>query len=326
MRPESGDPDPGAGRTSRLAAARALPDCDAFVELAHGLCHYRVDGPADGPALLLVHGATVPAWEFDRLVPHLVKAGFRAVRADLYGHGYSDRPRTVYDQALFVAQLTELLDRLDIAGPVHVIGHSLGAAIAARLTVANPGRIGAVVLAAPMLDFLGNAPAAGLLRWPLVGEALVRGSVVPMLVRRRTRRYRDIEDGRYVVKFRNQLRKPGFGRALLALIRSGALGDQSDAYRALNEHPHPLLMLRGEEDVILTAAQAARILELAPRIRFRVLAGTAHAMMLSHPRQVAAEVLAFLRVMAPRVAGRASGAQSAGAAASHMPGPGGAAA
>ena len=89
-----------------------LPDASDFLPLSDGLCHYRVDGPCDGPVVLLIHGATVPAWEFDRLAPFLTSAGYRAIRADLFGHGYSDRPRVKYGLDLFVRQLSELLDSL----------------------------------------------------------------------------------------------------------------------------------------------------------------------------------------------------------------------
>ncbi|MGD8978245.1 MAG: alpha/beta fold hydrolase, partial [Gammaproteobacteria bacterium] len=169
--------------------------------LSDGVCHYRIDGPDDGPVLLLIHGATVPAWEFDRIVPYLTAAGLRCVRPDLFGHGFSDRPPLAHEYELFVRQLSELLDRLELNGPVALLGHSLGAAVAARLLAAQPARFAAAVLAAPLVDFTVQNPMARLLNVPLLGELLMPAYVVPMLVRRRTRRYRAIEDGRFVGKF-----------------------------------------------------------------------------------------------------------------------------
>ena len=119
---------------------RSLPQADEFVRLRDGNCHYRIDGPQAGPIILLLHGATVAAWEFERLVPMLSAAGYRTIRADLFGHGYSDRPRARYAHALFVRQLLDLLDVLTPTAPVHLLGHSLGAALAARLVCAQPQR------------------------------------------------------------------------------------------------------------------------------------------------------------------------------------------
>jgi len=88
------------------------------MSLSDGVCHYPVDGPSYGPAVLLIHGATVPAWELDRLVPFLTGAGYRTSRADLLGHGYSDRPRLKYELALFVRQLSQRPHGLRINEPV----------------------------------------------------------------------------------------------------------------------------------------------------------------------------------------------------------------
>jgi pimeloyl-ACP methyl ester carboxylesterase len=283
---------PGPFIVGKLLSSN-LPDSFDFLRLSDGLCHYRVDGPSKGPVILLIHGATVPAWELDRLVPFLTAAGYRTLRADLFGHGYSDRPRVKYELALFVRQLSELLDALHVTKPVHLIGHSLGAAVGACLAARQPSRFSRLVLAAPLLGYTGNMKAARLLEIPLLGELLIPTYVLPMLVRRRTRRYRAIEDGRFVGKFKSQLRKPGFGRALLSLIRSGTLGDQSECYRALARHTHPILVLRGADDGIVTPRQIDVILDLAPRAVFRELGGTAHAFLLTHPEMVAPLIVDF---------------------------------
>jgi alpha-beta hydrolase superfamily lysophospholipase len=188
-----------------------LPNSHQFVELRHGRCHYRFAGPEDGPLLLLLHGATVPAWEFDRIVPFLTRAGFRTLQLDLFGHGYSARPRVPHDYDLFTEQVLNLLEALDVREPLHVLGHSLGAVIAGRLAASDPDRFGALILVAPMLDYLANDQSARWLKIPWLGEILVSSVVVPMLVWRRTRRYRPIEDGRFVQWFRVQVQRNIWG-------------------------------------------------------------------------------------------------------------------
>ncbi|MFZ4711980.1 MAG: alpha/beta fold hydrolase, partial [Zwartia sp.] len=89
-----------------------------------------------------------------------------------------------------------------------------------------------------------------------------------------------IEDGRFVCKFRRQLAFPGFPRALLSMFRHHALGDQADAYEALRGCRLPMLVLRGEEDPICTAAQIERLRGWLPDASVTSLPGTGHAMML----------------------------------------------
>ena len=42
------------------------------LRLSEGLTHWRHEGRSQDTPIVLVHGATVPSWEFDLLVPPLV--------------------------------------------------------------------------------------------------------------------------------------------------------------------------------------------------------------------------------------------------------------
>jgi pimeloyl-ACP methyl ester carboxylesterase len=149
-------------------------------------------------------------------------------------------------------------------------------------------------MVAPLLNYFEVNGTARLLRTPLVGELLMRLYVLPMLLRRRTQRYRGIDDGRFVAMFRDQLRLPGFGRSLLSLIRSGALGDQSPCYERLGEYPHPVLLLCGAEDSIASPTQMQALRAVLPRAEYEVLEDATHALCLTHPAAVACRVTRFL--------------------------------
>ena len=271
-----------------------LPNARRFVELSGGTCHYSVEGPATGRTLVLVHGATVPLWQFDRLVPILHRRGIRTIRLDLFGHGYSDRPDLAHDAALFTRQVVELLDRLGVGDGVDLLGHSLGCAIVARLMLADPGRFNSLIMTAPVLNFLQANPVARLLRVPLLGELLVASYVVPMLVRRRTLRYRNIQDGRFVQMFRDQLRVPGFGRSLLSLVRGDALGDQQTHYAALNTLANPVLVMSAAGDQIAIPAHIDILRGLLPNAEFCEIEDAEHALILTHPEPVAAHIMRLL--------------------------------
>ena len=265
-----------------------------FITLGDGECHYRLSGPVNGPVLLMLHGATVPGWEFDRLAPLLHRAGIRTLIPDLYGHGFSARPRLRYDYDLFTRQITELLKALSIELPVDVFGHSMGAAIGACLANRNPQTINRLILAAPLVDFTGIMTSARLMTLPALGELLMPIYIKPMLIWRRRKRYRNIEDGRWVGMFINQLKIPGFGYMMLSLLRCGTLGDQSAHYIELNRQPHDLMVLRGDEDSIMPRYQLERLYELLPRAKFVEIAGAPHAFVITDPEKLAPHITDFL--------------------------------
>ena len=97
----------------------------SFIQLSDGYTHYRLEGPVAGPPVVLIHGFSVPLFNWDHTVPDLIQAGFRVLRYDLYGRGLSDRPRTDYTKELFDRQLRELLAALKITTPVDLVGLSM---------------------------------------------------------------------------------------------------------------------------------------------------------------------------------------------------------
>jgi pimeloyl-ACP methyl ester carboxylesterase len=259
-----------------------------FLSLTEGTTHYRSDGPIDGAPIVLIHGATVPCWEFDRLVPLLTAAGFRSLRFDLYGHGLSDRPCGDYSLDRFTRQTKEFVAAMELRGPLMILGHSMGAAIAAAVTAADPQRIRRLVLAAPMLDFNSTSAWCRAFRVPLVGDALMRFVGLPGLVRRRRRRYARIGAQHLIPMFIEQVSHTGFGRALLSMMRTNALGDQSAHYAALRDWSSSLLVVTGENDAVIPAAHIARIRNLLPKHDYHEIPGAEHNQLLTHPQAVVA--------------------------------------
>src|SRR4249919_2422345 len=91
------------------AARRNAPN-GKFVQLSEGVTHYELGGPADGRTVLLINGFSTPYHIWDPTFVGLTKAGFRVVRYDLYGRGFSDRPVAEYDGNFFDRQALDLLD------------------------------------------------------------------------------------------------------------------------------------------------------------------------------------------------------------------------
>ena len=269
--------------TPFLAGLDHGDDVHQFIDLEHGVCHFQLSGPAEGLPLVLIHGATVPMWEFDRILPALHTAGYRTLRFDLYGHGFSARPQCSYTLALFSKQLHQLLTYVGFTQPIHILGHSLGAAVAANLAATRTHRIQHIVLAAPLVDFTEQMRLSRLLNHALMGRLLVHALVVPMLRRRRRLRYRQLADGQFALMFERQLAVPGFARALHSLFQHGTLGNQQATYYALRGSTLRLSMLRGELDDIVSLEQIVRLQAWLPQAETFALKDAGHPFMLTHP-------------------------------------------
>ena len=102
--------------------------------------------PGAGPALLLMHGLTRNAADFEGLAAHL-KGRYRLIVPDQRGRGLSDYDPDAanYRPDVYVADMWALLDSLQIdrAG---LIGTSLGGLMAMIMGAAKPDRVSAIVL------------------------------------------------------------------------------------------------------------------------------------------------------------------------------------
>ena len=106
----------------------------SYIKLSHGTTHFKLEGPAHGKTVVLVHGATIPLWTWDDLASDLVSAGYRVLSYDMYVRGYSDRSEVVYDEALYRGQLSDLTDTLNVKKPFNLIGLSMGGGVAGEST------------------------------------------------------------------------------------------------------------------------------------------------------------------------------------------------
>ncbi len=91
------------GETRDLDESTRAGAGGSFIRLSDGCTHYELGGPENGEAVVLVHGFSVPYFIWDPTFQALTSSGFRVLRFDLYGRGFSDRPRLEYALDLFVS-------------------------------------------------------------------------------------------------------------------------------------------------------------------------------------------------------------------------------
>jgi len=104
------------------------------------------EGTGRGPPVVLIHGHTLDLRMWDPQVPPLVDAGYRVIRYDVRGHGRSEAPATGYTYQNYSLDLRDLLDRLHIDAPAHLVGLSMGGGIALQFAVDHPQRVASLVL------------------------------------------------------------------------------------------------------------------------------------------------------------------------------------
>lgn len=78
--------------------------------------HYVDEGPAHGDVALCLHGQPTWSYLYRKMIPALVKAGYRVIAPDLFGFGRSDKPADdgVYTFSFHRASLQCLVAQLDL--------------------------------------------------------------------------------------------------------------------------------------------------------------------------------------------------------------------
>ncbi len=242
---------------------------------------------SEGPMLVLLHGlgASGAVWQG---IGRRLHPTFRLLAPDLRGHGESDKPSAGYLPRDYVGDIATLLGH-ETSLPVHVLGHSLGAVVAALVAAEQPEIVRKLVLVDPPFDPLR----------PREHIAAVE----------RLRHARPGELERYL-QGGQQRGEPKMGdlyvKALAELLRAAADGAFQAALHAEPGFPMvvaalpsiqaPTLVIAADPalDAALGAEAARAIAERCPRGELVTIRGASHAVHASHPREFAKAIQAFL--------------------------------
>lgn len=278
-----------------VGEAVTRPDFYNRVRLSQGHVHYRWDGPETGKVVVLVHGFSAPLAVWERTAPALAGAGFRVLSFDLYGRGFSDRPNVVYDENLFDTQICELLDALEVKGPVHVMGLSMGGAISAIFTARHPERVDRLVLIAPAGTPMDIPVIAKISIAPMLGAALMRvlGSLILEKGAAKVFFRTEGVDG-FMERYRAQMVYKGFRRAIMDTMASFDLTDQAASFAEVGRQKRPVMLVWGVHDTVVPYENHRMVLSLIPQAKFLSVPGTGHMPQWEDAEAVGAAIVEFL--------------------------------
>jgi pimeloyl-ACP methyl ester carboxylesterase len=267
--------------------------------------HYYDSGPHPATPIVLIHGLGDEADTWRHVFPTLARWR-RVIAPDLPGFGRSEKPRRAYTLAFFAHTIAGMLDALGI-GQAVLIGHSMGAAVAQRLALAQPRRAERLVLIDGGLPTQLRRPPAQL--WLFLTPGL--GEMFYTSLRRSQEHayatlgpyYHDLaglpQADRAFLRERVWARvwSAGQRRAFLSALRWLAIDQATRADffgMRLADLQTPTMIIWGEHDRIAPPAAGAAMAARLPQAQLRVIAESGHLPHQERPDQLIEALREFL--------------------------------
>ncbi|MCY4015564.1 MAG: alpha/beta fold hydrolase [Gammaproteobacteria bacterium] len=270
-------------------------EASRFVEAGGIRWHVQIMGR--GPVVLLLHGTAASSHSWRALAPLLAKR-HTVLAPDLPGHGFTQTPAPQRLSLTGMAALVESLLRTLKLDPESVVGHSAGAAIAARMCLDG-------AMAPRSLISINGAllPLAGLPGWVYspIARLLARGGFWASLMARGAAERRAV--ARLIERTGSKIEPRGIDlyHRLLRTKRhtTAALGmmahwDLVPLRRELSGLRPDLLLVAGENDLMIPPGQAERLGRVLPAARLKRLAGCGHLLHEERPEEAAALIEAHM--------------------------------
>ncbi|HEY8777107.1 MAG TPA: alpha/beta hydrolase [Gaiellaceae bacterium] len=263
-----------------------------FVRVDGTLLAYRTWDSRGSPVVLL-GGAAEPSWVWHGVGPLLARAGHRVYALDLPPFGYSQR-RGPYTMTRWLQLLEGFEQRLHILRPV-LVGHSLGAGVAAAAALAHPHDVtGVVLLDGDGLAFGGNHRwLSELLVYPYYTALyrLVTGSgwIVGRVFRSAWGPNPPHPNHATLAQFERPFRVQGTAAALKQLLANGIPG------LTLAQLAHlrvPRAVIWGADDNV-DSLGSGRTTAAALHTHLQTIPRAGHLSMLAQPRATASRILHF---------------------------------
>ncbi|WP_371228228.1 alpha/beta fold hydrolase [Roseovarius sp. 2305UL8-3] len=276
---------------------RRKPEMDAearrsapgeFAQLSRGLTHYRWLGAARGPVAVCVHGLTTPSWVWGPIAAGLGGLGFRVLVYDLYGRGYSDRPKGPQDAPFFVAQLADLLEDQEIEDDITLLGYSMGGAIATAFAATYPEKLRQMVLLASAGMGHDLGPIARVVKERKRLGTWLTYAFYARSFRAATEAERGMPSAidNVVDMQLHELSYRGFVPSILASLRGMLDEDLHEEHAEIGREGVPVLAIWGKDDDVIPIGGMGKLAEWNRAARHEVIEGAGHGLAYTHPEEV----------------------------------------
>ncbi|MFX1518715.1 MAG: alpha/beta fold hydrolase [Promethearchaeota archaeon] len=268
-----------------------------FIRLSDGVAHYELEGPSNGDVVVLVHGFSSPFFVWDPTFKFLVKEGFRVLRYDLFGRGYSDRPKVKYNMDLFIQQLFELVNQLGLAQKkFSLVGLSMGGGICVVFADKYPELVKKVSLIDPIGFPTEKSAFSSLLKIPRLNKLILRRFNHEKLIENQKGdfyHYNKFDE--YLEKYAEQMRYAGWLRAIRSTILNLPFTNLKETYERIGKRKVPMQLFWGENDQTIPYSNSQKVCEAIPDILFHSVKECGHMPHYTRPNEVNPLLLQFLR-------------------------------
>lgn len=243
-----------------------------------------------GPPLVAIMGLTGARWHW-RGFPERFADSFRVITFDNRGVGATTAPKGPYTAAQMAEDTLALMDHLAIEQAA-ILGVSMGGMIAQELAIAAPARVTKLVLGCTSFGGRTAIPVPG-----PTSAAFAQVGRGPDALRRVielnfSAKYAGEEkatiDALLEYGLANRMTPNGFQGQLMAV----ATHDTAERVRTISAET---LIITGDEDHLIPAANAKLIHELIPRARTVILPGVGHMFWIEDAEKAASEIRRFLQ-------------------------------
>jgi pimeloyl-ACP methyl ester carboxylesterase len=291
-------------------AANVAPPTGRFVKAADVEIFVQEMGPADGPAVLFVHGTGAWSETWREAMTAVAGAGFRAIAIDLPPFGFSSRPSNgAYAPADQGRRIIGVLDALQIPRAV-LVGHSFGGGPTMEAVFDAPGRVRALVAVDVALGIDAPTEASPVVSG-LLGFSPLRDGVVatfltnPAFTRRLLASFvadPGVATPERVAIYQRPLAVRGSTRAIgewLPVLIALAGTPRSATAAPYRELAMPVLVVWGDLDAITPLPQGTGLAKLIPGARLELLTGVGHIPQIENPQRFNAVLVRFLAGLKP---------------------------
>jgi pimeloyl-ACP methyl ester carboxylesterase len=282
--------------TRELNAATRAGASGAFARLSDGYTHYELGGSesASRPVVVLAAGFSVPYYIWDPTFKALTAAGFRVLRYDYYGRGYSDRPMIPFTDDMYVRQLNELLNYLHLDGPIDLVGISFGGSFITSFADTYPARVHALVYFDPsirrpyQLSATEQMPRLWNYLTVVLNERFWPKDQLSDFLH--PERFPD-----WTKRYQEQMTFKGFRQARLLEVVSNADADQTEQLERVGQNPRPVLVIWGKEDRTVPFEESEYLMQALPNARLIPIEGSGHLPQWEQPDSVHPQLISFLQ-------------------------------